>query len=159
MAVNLGLVIAAIVTARQFAALAMFKNPRTHLVVVATQLLGAAVGTAMHWHLALGLLGLPVMFGVRAAAVRGTVNDTQARIDLAWREDAWLVIAEEVLRTHRWFSILLVEPDRATDRQAAAAVLHNVAGLEDSIGPYLSELSTPGRWQTVVAGGRHWRWQ
>jgi hypothetical protein len=93
MAVNLCLVIAAIVTARQFAALAMFKNPRTYLVVLATQLLGAAVGTAMHWHLALGLLGLPAMFGVHAAAVRGTVADTQARIDVAWREDAWLVIA------------------------------------------------------------------
>lgn len=73
MVVNLALVIAAIVTARQFAALAMFKNPRTHLEVVATQLLGAAIGSAMHWHVALGLLGLPVMFGVHAIAVRGTV--------------------------------------------------------------------------------------
>ena len=136
MAVNLCLVIAAIVTARQFAALAMFKNPRTYLVVLATQLLGAAVGTAMQWHLVLGLLGLPLMFAVHAAAVRGTIADTQARIDVAWREDAWLVIAEEVLRTHRWFSVLLVEPDRTADRQATAAVLHNVAGPEDSIGYY-----------------------
>jgi hypothetical protein len=119
MAVNLCLVIAAIVAARQFAALAMFMNPRTYLVVLATQLLGAAVGTAMHWHLALGLLGLPVMFGVHAAAVRGTVADTQARIDVAWREDAWLVIAEEVLRTHRWF-----EPGQSTPSRSLAGARH-----------------------------------
>jgi hypothetical protein len=154
MAVNLGLVIAAIVTARQFTALAMFKNPRTHLVVLATQLLGAAVGIAMNWHVALGLLGLPVMFGVHAAAVRGTVADTQARIDVAWREDAWLVIAEEVLRAHRWFSVLLVEPDRAADRQATAAVLHNVAGPEDSIGYYGADQLVMLLADTPAAGAR-----
>jgi len=154
MAVNLALVIAAIVTARQFAALAMFKNPRTHLEVVATQLLGAAIGTAMNWHVALGLLGLPVMFGVHAIAVRGTVADTQARTDLAWREDAWLVIAEEVLRTHRWFSILLVEPDRTADRQAAASVIHKVAGPEDRIGYYGADQLVMLLADTPAAGAR-----
>jgi hypothetical protein len=154
MAVNLALVLAAIVTARQFAVLAMLKNPRTHLVVVAIQLLGAAVGIAMHWHLELGLLGLPMMFGIHAAAVRGTVADTQARVDLAWREDAWLVLAEEVLRTHRWFSILLVEPDRAADRQGAATVLHNVAGPDDSIGYYRADQLVMLLADTPAAGAR-----
>lgn len=154
MAVNLVLVFAAIVVAGQFAALAMLKNPRTHLVVLATQLLGAAVGVAMQWHVALGLLGLPVMFAVHAAALRGTVTDTQARVDLVWREDAWLVIADELMRAHRWFSVLLVEPDRATDREPAAVVLRQIAGPADSIGYYGSDQLVMLLADTPAAGAR-----
>jgi hypothetical protein len=92
MAVNLGLVAAAILISRQFDALSMLRNPRTYFVVLATQLLGAGVGTAMQWHVALGPCGLPAIFAVHAAALRGTVADTRACVDLVWREDAWLVI-------------------------------------------------------------------
>jgi hypothetical protein len=121
MVLNLGLVVAAILVSRQFGALAMLRNPRTYLIVLATQWLGAGVGTAMQWHVALGLCGLPAIFAVHVAAVRGTVADTRACIDLVWRQDAWLVIADEVMRAHRWFSVLIVEPDRAADREAVAA--------------------------------------
>ena len=154
MVVNLGLVVAAIVAARQFAALAMLKNPRIHLVVLATQLLGAAVGTAMQWHVALGLLGLPVMLAVHAAAVRGTVSDTRACVDRVWREDAWLVIADELMRAHRWFSILLVEPDRASDCESAAALLREIAGPGDRIGYYGRDQLVMLLADTPAAGAR-----
>ncbi|MFL6163603.1 MAG: hypothetical protein ACJ74U_15445 [Jatrophihabitantaceae bacterium] len=154
MALNLGLVVAAILTSRQFSALAMLRNPRTYLVVLATQLLGAGMGTAMQWHVALGLCGLPAIFAVHAAALRGTVADTRACIDLVWRQEAWLVIADEVMRSHRWFSVLMVEPDRADDRESVASVLRQTAGSDDKIGLYGADQLVMLLADTPAAGAR-----
>jgi hypothetical protein len=154
MAVNLGLVAAAILISRQFDALSMLRNPRTYFVVLATQLLGAGVGTAMQWHVALGLCGLPAIFAVHAAALRGTVADTRACVDLVWREDAWLVIADEAMRAHRWFSVLIVEPDVGSDRESVATVLRDMAGPDDKIGLYGSDQLVVLLADTPAAGGR-----
>jgi hypothetical protein len=154
MAVNLGLVVAAILISRQFGALSMLRNPRTYLVVLATQLLGAGVGTAMQWHVALGLCGAPAILAVHAAALRGTMADTRACVELVWREDAWLVIADEVMRAHRWFSVLIVEPDVGGDRESVAAVLREAAGPNDKIGLYGADQLVVLLADTPAAGGR-----
>lgn len=127
MAVNLALTLGAVVAARHWPSFALFTSPRTHLVVLTTQVCGALVGLGMQWHTGLAVAGLPMLAAVHSDALRGTLRDTAAWADGVCNRDLWLHEAAESYRTGEWFAVVLVETAAGAAQQSALSVLQSHA--------------------------------
>jgi hypothetical protein len=136
--INFSLVAAAIVTARHKAAYAMLRNPRTHAVVVGTQVLGALVGELITWHRPAGLVVLPALYAFHLWAARGTVKDTKSFHTAAgvWSGEAWLALVENAIADHKWFSVLMIDAGGPTNRERVVRELRarGLLGPGDAVG-------------------------
>jgi hypothetical protein len=120
MGINLALAFAAIVTARHWDSLPYLAKPRTHVIVLSTQIVGAVLGAAMIEQEFIGVAALPLLFALHTRIARDTVRDAGACIDSIWTYEAWVVLAEEAHRLGEWFSVLVVDFDRSGDAVAVA---------------------------------------
>lgn len=117
---NIGLVAAAMVASRHYSNFrTMLSDPRAHRDEMATYLIGLAIGGAMTWHVALGVVVVPLLAALHLRASRRSVVATGAydpQLNV-WAEDAWRLQVGDHLRPGRWSSVLLIDTHGSTERQ------------------------------------------
>jgi hypothetical protein len=154
MGVNLALVAAAIAVAGDARAWKMLANPRTYTVVATSQVAGALVGEAVHWHTIAGLMALPLLLVVHRDALRGTLQDTAACVDGIWNLRGWTDLAEEAERRGELFSVVVVEAS-ASDMEWVIAALRSHVEHGDRIGRYTESCAVLFCAEAPAAAVRH----
>lgn len=129
MAINVGLVAAAMVAAGQVRMLRMFLVLKPHLMETATQAVGAVMAAALAWHLTTALTVLPVIIGIQAGSIRDRVRLTEA-VDPAtniWSEHGFAVLVAEAIAGRQRFAVFVISPDwgDAVDPLSIRAVIDN----------------------------------
>jgi hypothetical protein len=138
-ALDIGLIAAALVIARQFHVLKMFANVKAHAVELATQLLGVALAGLMSWHVALGVLVVPALLLVHCWSLRETVKDEDAYDEVAglWSETAWRVQAQQKLHDARGHvALMIIDPDKPGLEYAILEAIRSGLSPSDLLGRY-----------------------
>ncbi len=154
MVVNLALVAAAIAVAGDPRAWKMLLNPRTYTVVATSQVAGAVVGEAVHWHTVTGLMALPLLLVVHRDALRGTLQDTAACVDGVWNLQGWTELAEEAERRRELFSVVVVDASASHMERVLAAFRAQVEP-GDRIGRYTEACAVLFCAEAPAAAVRH----
>jgi hypothetical protein len=138
-AVNIGLIAAAVMLARQKHVLRMFANPKAHAAEAATQCLGIALAGLLSWHVALGVLVVPALLLVHHWSLRETVKveeafDPETRL---WSEKAWMVQAQQKLHDARGHvALLMIDPDEPDQEHLIMRAIESGLGPSDLLGRY-----------------------
>lgn len=129
-AINLAMVALAIAAAGHRQSWPMLRNPHLYRVLVASMLLGTAVGHFNAWHPLAGAVGMPVIFAVHLRAARATVEETGACVGGVWNRTGWLAFAEEAHRLGDRFAFIFVDLTGVHDANVAAEVVRARLGSE-----------------------------
>lgn len=114
MAINIGLVIAALLLANQRRVLEMFRSVRGHAMVSASHLIGIGTAYLATWHLPLCLLALPLLMAVQRLLLSSQITETKAiAADGVWSREGWMALAREAHAAKEWFSVLLADASPA----------------------------------------------
>ncbi|MEO7260864.1 MAG: hypothetical protein ABI047_06360 [Jatrophihabitantaceae bacterium] len=137
--VDIALIAAVLVAARQAHVLRMFTKPKAHAVEFATLVLGTALAELLSWHAVLGVLVVPALLLVQRWALRETVKVEEA-FDAAtglWSEEAWIVQAQQKLHdVHGHVALLLIDPDEAGQELRILQAIESGLSPSDLLGRY-----------------------
>lgn len=135
---NVGSIAAAITASGQYDVLKMLRSPRAHLVELATQCLGAALGAGVQWHQPLVVLALPILLLTHYSAVRDAVRISRTFDETTglWREGIWRVQAAEVLNRGKYYAVIAICPVDAGRERLIGAALQDCLRAKDLRGRY-----------------------
>jgi len=138
-AVDIALIAAALLIARQTHVLGMFANRKAHLVELAMQCLGIVLAGLITWHAALGVLVVPALLLVQRWALRETIKVEEAFDQQTglWSEKAWRVQAQQRLydlSSH--IALLIIDPDEVGQERRILESIHSGLGPSDLLGRY-----------------------
>ncbi|MBV9822716.1 MAG: hypothetical protein JO144_10795 [Actinobacteria bacterium] len=137
--VNVALIAVALVAARETPQLRKFTNAKAHVAELATQALGVALAGLMSWHVALGVLVVPLLLLVHRWSLRETVKVEKAfdKETGLWSATAWRIQAQQMLYdAHGHVALIIIDPDGSgSDRQILDAIGSGLKSA-DLIGRY-----------------------
>ncbi|HEY0166398.1 MAG TPA: hypothetical protein VGB75_05080 [Jatrophihabitans sp.] len=137
--VDVTLIAAVLVLARQTHVMRMFANPRAHAAEAATQCLGIALAGLLSWNLALGVLVVPALLLVHHWSLRETVKVEEAfdSVTGLWSEAAWMVQAQQKLHdVHGSVALFMIDPDEAGQEVRILQTIESGLQPTDLLGRY-----------------------
>ena len=137
--VDIALITAVLVLARQTPVLRMFANWKAHVVELTMQSLGVVLAGLITWHIALGVLVVPILLFVQRWALRETVKAEDAFDEETglWSEIAWRVQAHQKLHDLRGHvALLIIDPEQAGQERQIIQSIQSGLDPSDLLGRY-----------------------